>query len=217
MNPSPSAEPATPPTPPEGRAARRLRSDGLFVSAYIVFVALSGVLVFGFASALGPAVDQQGAGACRAMQSEPRGGSFPEFSALDRAGEAVHLEDLRGRFVVLNFWATWCEPCTREWPEIDKLSRRLQGREDVVVVAVSLDEEGDKVEPYLASMSLAETPVRVWRDPTGETNGLFGGEKLPDTYFVNERGEFIDAFINVRSWGSSAGVQCVDSRVGRAR
>jgi len=87
----------------------------------------------------------------------------------------------------------------------------------VVVVAVSLDEEGDKVEPYLASMSLAETPVRVWRDPTGETNGLFGGEKLPDTYFVNERGEFIDAFINVRSWGSSAGVQCVDSRVGRAR
>ena len=118
--------------------------------------------------------------------------------------------------MVLNFWATWCEPCTREWPELDKLSRRLQGREDVAVVAVSLDEEADTVEPYLASMSLEQTPVQVWRDPTGEANRLFGGEKLPDTYFVNERGELVDAFVNVRMWGSSAGVQCVESRVGRA-
>ena len=83
-------------------------------------------------------------------------------------------------------------------------------------MAVSLDEEADTVEPYLASMSLEQTPVQVWRDPTGEANRLFGGEKLPDTYFVNERGELVDAFVNVRMWGSSAGVQCVESRVGRA-
>ncbi len=213
MNASPAVEPAT---PSKRRAPRGVRSDGLSVVAYVVFVLLSGVLVFGFASALGPAVDQQGAGACRAMQTEVRAGSFPEFSALDRGGESVELAQLRGTFVVLNFWATWCEPCTREWPELDKLSRRLQGREDVVVVAVSLDEEADAVDPYLASMSLGQTPVRVWRDPTGEANRLFGGEKLHDTYFVNERGELVDAFVNVRMWGSSAGVQCVESRVGRA-
>ena len=207
---------AGPASEASGHPSAGVRSDGLSVIAYVVFVLLSGVLVFGFASALGPAVDQQGAGACRAMNSEVREGSSPEFSALDRRGEPVELTDLRGRFVVLNFWATWCEPCTREWPELDKLSRRLQGRADVVVVAVSLDEEADKVEPYLASMSLEQTPVEVWRDPTGEANRLFGGEKLPDTYFVNELGELVDAFINVRMWGSSAAVQCVESRVGRA-
>ena len=88
-------------------------------------------------------------------------------------------------------------------------------RDDVVVVAVSLDEEGEKVRPYLASMGFEDSPVTIWRDPEAEANRLFGGEKLPDTYFVNEAGEYIDAFINVRSWGSTIAVQCV--RVHRPR
>lgn len=205
--PAPTSDPT-----PKGPAAR---VDGLTIGAYVAFVLVSGILVFGFASALGPAVEGQGAGACRAMSPEVRGGSFPEMTVETLDGEPVELASLRGKFVVLNFWATWCEPCTREWPELDKLARRLGDRDDVVVVAVSLDEEGEKVRPYLASMGLEDSPVTIWRDPEGEANRLFGGEKLPDTYFVNEAGEYIDAFINVRSWGSTIAVQCVESRVGR--
>ena len=188
--------------------------DELTIGAYVAFVLVSGLLVFGFASALGPAVEGRGAGACRAMSPEARGG-LPRDDGGDPRRGAGGAASLRGKFVVLNFWATWCEPCTREWPELDKLARRLGDRDDVVVVAVSLDEEGEKVRPYLASMGLEDSPVTIWRDPEAEANRLFGGEKLPDTYFVNEAGEYIDAFINVRSWGSTIAVQCVESRVGR--
>ena len=84
-----------------------------------------------------------------------------------------------------------------------------------LVVAVSLDSEAEVIAPYLASMGLESSPVVVWRDPEGEANKIFGGEKLPDTYFINQDGEYTDAFINVRVWGSTVAVQCVESRAGQ--
>ena len=189
------------------------RSDGpdaLGILAYVAFVMVGGLLVFAFAWALGPAVENQGQALCRELTPEVRSGEFPELVAKDLEGNDVSLEDLRGKFVVLNFWATWCEPCTREWPELDKLAQRLGNREDVVVLAVSLDQEPEAIAPYLERMSLTDTKVTVWNDPTGKANGAFGGQKIPDTFFVRADGEFTQAFINVRKWGSPAAYRCVD-------
>ena len=203
------------PTPTPTPTPARRRPDGLAIGSYLTFVIISGLMVFGFASALGPAVEGQDEGPCRALAPEPRDGSMREMNVLDMNGEPVSLDSLRGKFVVLNFWATWCEPCTQEWPELDKLARRLEERDDVVVVAVSLDSEAEVIAPYLASMGLESSPVVVWRDPEGEANKIFGGEKLPDTYFINQAGGYTDAFINVRVWGSTVAVQCVESRAGQ--
>jgi len=211
----PKAEPAAlaprSPPPPPPRPPGADGPDALAIMAYVAFVLVGGLLVFGFARSVAPALAKEAEGTCRALTPEaPKKPLMPVLSAQTLDGESVSLEDLRGKLVVVNFWATWCEPCTREWPELDKLAQRFEDRDDVVVVAVSIDKDKDAIAPYLERMSLSDTPVLVWWDPTTTGNAQFGGEKIPDTYFVDASGRFTQAFINVRQWGSPAAYRCVE-------
>jgi peroxiredoxin len=196
-----------------GKAGAKL--DAVGVLAHVVYVLVGGLLVLGFAWAVVPAVEAQNDAACRSMAPVERRQEAPDVSLVDLDGNQVSLLDLRGRFLVLNFWASWCEPCITEWPQLEQLAQRLEGRQDVEVVAVSVDEQLGDVTSFLERMSLTQTRVRVLHDPTGEVPGAFGTSKLPDTYFVDEGGRVVHAYVNVRSWGSPAAFRCVDSMVGR--
>src|SRR6059058_4229592 len=93
-------------------------------------------LVFGTALALKirPQIDLLGVGS-----------AAPGFHATDlRTGRPTTLADYRGKVVLLNVWATWCEPCRVEMPSLERLHRRLAGT-DFRVVSVSIDEDGDSV------------------------------------------------------------------------
>ena len=120
-----------------------------------------------------------------------------------------------GQFVVVNFWATWCEPCITEWPQLHQLAQRLSGRDDVVVLAVSIDNEQEAILPFLERMSLLDTEVQVVWDSSTTVHEKFGSSKIPDTFFVNEEGELVSAFVNVRKWGAPEAFHCVDGSVGR--
>lgn len=179
--------------------------------AYVVFIALGCLWVFWFAAALGPAARAQGEAACRSLEPVVRSGPAPEFVAEALDGAKVDLAGLRGKFLVINFWATWCEPCIREWPQLERLAERLAGRDDVVVLAISVDQDRSLVAPFLARMSLERPFTRVLWDPTGKLHTAFGSEKLPDTYFVDREGQLVQAYINVRDWGRPAAYHCVES------
>lgn len=137
----------------------------------------------------------------------------PDLQLQDLEGRAVRLTDYRGKFVVLNFWATWCEPCIGEWPQVHQLAERLLGRDDVVVLAVSIDDDASAIRPFLERMSLGETPVQVLWDPTQSVHRSLGTEKIPDTYFIDAEGHVKYAFVNVRKWGSPEAYHCVDGSV----
>lgn len=181
------------------------------ITAYVLFVALGASLVFWFASALRPAVAAQAAAPCRSLRPDPRDGAAPQFTVQDLAGAPVALTDFAGKFVVVNFWATWCEPCIREWPQLDRLAERFAGRDDVVVLAISMDKEPAALAPFLQRMGLEETRVKVLWDPQQAVQTAYGTTNLPDTYFVDRAGQLRDAFINVREWGRPAAYQCVES------
>lgn len=187
----------------------------LGVAAYVVFVALGCLWVFWFATSLGPAVQAQADAPCRALEPELRSGPAPEFEVERLDGSKVTLGELRGKFVVVNFWATWCEPCIREWPQLDRLAERLAGRADVEILAISVDQDKSQVAPFLARMGLEQTGVRVLWDPTGKLHTAFGSEKLPDTYFVDRAGQLVHAYVNVRDWGRPAAHRCVESMLAR--
>ncbi len=138
----------------------------------------------------------------------------PEFDAQDLEGNPVSLSDFRGKLVLVNFWATWCEPCITEWPQLDQLAARLGQRDDVVILAVSIDEKREDIAPFLERMSLQDTGVTVLWDPSNSVNLAYGSEKIPDTFFVDEQGRLSTAFVNVRKWGNPEAFHCVDGSVG---
>jgi len=151
--------------------------------------------------------------------SPPKPGELaPDFVAQDLDGNEVKLSDFRGKVVVLNFWATWCPPCITEWPQVHQLAERLGDRDDVVIVAVSVDDEPGLIAPFLSRMAMGDTRVKVLWDPQPEpkrkSNLAYGTTKMPDTYIVDEEGVLRQVFVNARKWGSPTAVQCIESMVG---
>jgi thiol-disulfide isomerase/thioredoxin len=190
--------------------------DPLGALAYIVYAAVGGVLVYGFGASIRPALQTQQHSVCKALApSEPEYGT-PEFVVQDLAGNEVSLADFRGKFLVVNFWATWCPPCVTEWPQVHQLAERLGDRDDVVVLAISVDDDPALIRPFLDTMALGETRVQVLWDPSKTLHEQFGSEKLPDTYFVDERGEVVQVYVNERKWGTPGAVHCVESMIGRS-
>lgn len=179
-----------------------------------LFFAVSCGLLFVLASGISPALKTAGDAGCRAMQPELVQTQAPDLVFEDLAGNKVSVRN-PGAFVVLNFWATWCEPCLDEWPDLDRLAERLGTREDIQVWAVSIDEDREAVRRFLREQGLDEGKVRVLFDPTQKAHQSFGSEKIPDTYFVTPQGQVTSKFVNVRPWGKPEAQRCVESFAGQ--
>ena len=105
----------------------------------------------------------------------------PDFSLVLDDGRFLHLSDLRGEPVVINFWATWCGPCRQEMPELVKAAR--EG--GVTVLAVDVQEARPPVEQFAAEFAM-ELPVVM--DTQGKLRQLYRVPGLPTTYFVDRDG-----------------------------
>lgn len=114
-------------------------------------------------------------------------------------GGRVRLGGLRGRVVVLLFWATWCPPCRTELPALRSLAGAMAGR-PFELVAVSQDEEWDAVRELLGPRPPGYT---VALDPGGALALSYGTEKLPEAYVVGRDGRVVARFVNVQPWGSA--------------
>jgi peroxiredoxin len=118
---------------------------------------------------------------------------------LFTGGEAT-LDTWKDKLVVLNFWATWCTPCTAEMPTLESLWREYRER-GLVVVAVSVDRGAPRtlIEPYLRNMSLT-FPVLL--DPQMETANAWRVPGVPATFVVRPGGEVVGMAIGIREWDS---------------
>jgi len=121
----------------------------------------------------------------------------PDFALRAPDGGPVRLQDFRGRYVLVNFWATWCPPCVREMPSLERLAQTLADA-PFVVVDVALDEEGAaKVKPFLARVGIT-FPVAL--DPDGGVADRYGATDLPATFLVDPQGRVIVAAKGSRDW-----------------
>ena len=113
-------------------------------------------------------------------------------------GEAVRLADFRGRVVLLNFWATWCAPCIRELPTMDRLQAALKD-EGLLVVIVSEDRGGlATAQPFLDG--LAVTNLRTYADPKGALARDVGLVGLPTTILIDARGRIVGGMEGPAEW-----------------
>jgi len=216
-----SDNPETPniPAPKLDGGPKRGALDAVALGAMLVFILVGGLLVFGFAQTLVPAAQAQLGAACRPLSPAAKTGPLPELELEDLDGNPVSLADFRGKFLVVNFWATWCEPCTREWPDLDILGARLASRpgspDDIAVIAISVDQDPEEIGPYLDRMGLRDSTVTILRAKPADAHQLFGSQMIPDTYFVNRAGEFEAVFVNIRAWGKAKAVRCVEASAKR--
>ena len=135
------------------------------------------------------------AGCDRGSHPEQLGTRAPVFSLSD--GEhSVDLNKLRGRVVVLNFWASWCAPCVEELPSLEELQRDLP---QVQVVAVSTDDDASAYERFLKQHSVSLLTVR---DAEQRSNAMYGTFRYPETYVIDKSGIIRRKFIGPQEWTS---------------
>lgn len=103
-----------------------------------------------------------------------------EWNAAD--GKTRTLADLRGKTVVINFWATWCVPCRQEMPALERVARSS----DAVFLAVDLMEDGAKARSFMESLGI--THLEPLLDLDGAVTRRYGVLALPQTFFIDPRG-----------------------------
>lgn len=119
-----------------------------------------------------------------------------DFSLTDRTGKTWTLSQLRGKVVLVNFWATWCPPCKKEMPDLDTLYKRF-GAKNFVILAIS-DEKAETVDKYLTQHPVSY-PVML--DPDRKVNTLYGVEGIPKNLIYNRKGQLVAQSIDMRTMG----------------
>lgn len=137
----------------------------------------------------------------------------PDVALADDQGRALSLKAFRGKTILLNIWATWCGPCRREMPALDRLQVRL-GSERFQIVALSIDRGG----PSAIQKFYAETGVRnlaLFVDASGRAGSSLGLVGLPGTLLIDHEGREIGRLIGPAEWDSPEMVAFLEARISR--
>lgn len=111
------------------------------------------------------------------------GSAAPDFELQNLKKETFSLSEMQGRIVVLNFWATWCEPCKLEMPYFEKLHKA--GRSDLEIWGVNFDEPPQQVENFIEELDLSFT---ILLDPGGNVQEKYRVRGYPTTYVIDQDG-----------------------------
>jgi peroxiredoxin len=117
-----------------------------------------------------------------------RGQTAPDFELQSLDGKNVKLSDFRGKAVLLNFWATWCEPCKVEMPWFVELQKEY-GPQGFQILGVSIDEGGtDEIAKFAQKMGV-NYPVLLGKEAVEQSYGGVG--VLPTTFFIDRDGKLV--------------------------
>lgn len=124
----------------------------------------------------------------------------PEFNTLNLNGNKTNLSDYAGNVVLLNFWATWCSPCRREMPDMEKLWQRYQDS-GFVVVGMSND-EGDKRKRIATFIKKVKLSFPILLDPDSKISDLYDVSGIPVSFLINREGKIVAKIVGTREWAS---------------
>ena len=122
----------------------------------------------------------------------------PDFALKDMDEKQHALRDYRGKVVLLNFWATWCPPCRREMPSMERLYRQL-GEEGFVVLAVNQWEEPDHVFAYMGQLEVFPS-FPILFDPESKVSQLYEVKGLPTSFIIDREGRIVYRAIGGRAF-----------------
>ena len=134
-----------------------------------------------------------------------------DFEGEMASGKKASLADFSGKFLILNFWATWCSPCLKEMPDLDQVYQSL-GPKNLVILAVSMGESRERVRKFLKKRNYS---FPVMTDPEMEITRLYGVRNIPITYLVDPSGVIIGRALGPREWSEPKFLKFFRSRMNR--
>jgi peroxiredoxin len=135
------------------------------------------------------------------------GDRAPEFSIKADNGRTVSARDFGGKLLILNFWATWCEPCVQEVPSLDMLQRQL-GAKGLVVLGVSEDKDPKAYQDFLNRFHVTYMTAR---DPAVSIKPKYGTVQIPESYLIDTNGRVVEKIVGEANWSSAQMLQHVQS------
>ncbi|TIQ33553.1 MAG: TlpA family protein disulfide reductase [Mesorhizobium sp.] len=137
--------------------------------------------------------------------------AVPEISFADAAGKQKTLADYSGKVVLLNIWATWCAPCRKEMPTLDRVQAKLGGP-DFEVVALSMDRKGpDAVKKFFAETGVTHLALNI--DTSAKAMFTLGAVGLPMTLLIDRQGKEIGRLIGPAEWDAPDMVDFIRGRI----
>ncbi|HVO34039.1 MAG TPA: TlpA disulfide reductase family protein [Gemmatimonadales bacterium] len=159
-----------------------------WVIVAVIVVVLAGALLFGLK--LAPEIFPVEVGS-----------TAPAFTAADvKTGQPATLAQYKGQVVLLNVWATWCEPCKIEMPSMEQLEKEL-GPQGLKIVAVSIDEGGpDVVRQFARDYGLT---FRILHDQSGRIQRIYQTTGVPESFVINRQGTIVKKVIGAADWDAT--------------
>jgi len=139
--------------------------------------------------------------------------SAPALKFKDIDGKTIDLAQLKGKVVLVNFWATWCPPCRREMPSMERLSQTFKGK-PFVVLAVNVGENADTIEAFSSQLDITLTfPILLDTRSQGMRAWKVAG--LPTTFLVDKQGRIVASAIGGREFDHPEIVRAVRGLLGK--
>ena len=152
----------------------------------------------------------------RQGEASVAGKTAVDFS-LQVGGKPAHLSDFRGKVVVLNFWASWCQPCVEEAPSLNRLQKHIASQ-NAVLIGVAADENPDAYQKFLQDQAIS---FATYRDPATKDNrspiaDSYGTTMYPETYIIGPDGKIARKLIGYQQWDSPQMLAYFDSILGKS-
>lgn len=134
-----------------------------------------------------------------------------EFVLQDMDEETVKLSDYRGKVVLLNFWATWCPPCIREMPSMERLHQQVDA-DDFKVIAVNQMEDADEVFAFTGQLEIDPT-FEILFDTTSSVSQDYAVRGLPTTYLIDKKGKIRYRAVGGREFDHAEVVKLIENLI----
>jgi thiol-disulfide isomerase/thioredoxin len=144
-------------------------------------------------------------------------GKTAEDFPLQVSGKPVHLSDFRGKVVILNFWASWCQPCVEEAPGLNRLQKHIAPK-NAILLGVAADENQAAYEKFLQDQAIL---FPTYRDPGTKDNRspiayTYGTQMYPETYIIDRNGKIARKLIGYQQWDSPNMLAYFDALLGNS-
>ena len=178
------------------------------MSAYIkggIVVLVLAVVAYIFYRLYEPKLPANQSPAAFKLISEMESVGVPDFSLERLDGTKFTLSELKGKMIIVNFWASWCNPCVEEFSSMVALAEKMKG--ELVVVAVSADEHRGDVETFMKLFSLPKPGFEIVWDRDKKVSDMYGVGKIPESYIVTPNFKLVRKILGVEKWDSEDAIQ----------